>query len=223
MDIMSNSKDWVYRTRVIWINAAVALGLLIGFRLSPPVRAEWSARIAVFLVAFLNLMFFAVAPRPNATAAEGGSRRNAYGDLWAVITERPVVAAIFANQLWGGARSLGSALSMFRTSSSDYVKGLPNSGSIKTRLIVMSVLMLSVGVVWLLSASGVWRIRRWAWWLALCLNGLASGVTIFLQVFARNEFLVDIAATSAFVALLLPATRRLFKISGENQLLEQIS
>ena len=79
MDIMSNSKDWVYRTRVIWINAAVALGLLIGFRLSPPVTAEWSARIAVFLVAFLNLMFFCGG---TSTKCHGRRRRFSSKCIW---------------------------------------------------------------------------------------------------------------------------------------------
>lgn len=221
-DIIMVSEGWVHWTRIIWINAAMVLGLLIGFRISTPVTADWTARIAVFMLAVFNLMIFVVAPR-LAAVGEYGIRRNPYGEFWTVIIERPVVTAICSIQLWGVARSLGSTITMFRTSSGDYVKGLPNSESIKTRLIVMSILMFCVGMVWLLGAIGVWRTRKWAWWLALCLNGLASTVTIFLQIFTRHSFLIDIASTTAFVALLLPSTRRLFLVSGDTHVVEQPS
>lgn len=212
---MVAAESLVQRTKVVWINAAVVVGLLIGFRISVQVTAEWTARIAVFWLAFFNLLIFVVAPRLTAAKAEGGIGRNPYGELWAVVSARPAVTVLCCIQLWCAARSLATALTMFRTSTSDYVRGLPNSGNIHARLIASSIVMFFVGMLWLLGAIGLWRIRRWAWWLALCLNGLASATTIVLQAFVPHEFLVDIGSTVAIIVLLLPLTRRVFHIKEE--------
>jgi len=215
--VLKATESWVQRTKVVWLNASIVVGVLIGIWVSTPISAEWTARIAVFSVAFFNLMFFGVSPRLTPASAKGDVPRTPYLDLWRVIAERPVVTFLFCIQLWGVAQSLGTALSMSRATSSDYVKALPNSGNIKARLIGGCVLMFCVGMVWLLGAVGVWRIRKWAWWLVLCLNGLASGVAIILQMFTPHQFLVDIASTSAVVVLLLPSTRELFRVGSERR------
>jgi hypothetical protein len=77
----------------------MVLGVLIGFRTAIPVSAEWTARIAVFFLALFNLMFFVAAPRIAAAKAEGGVVRSPYGEVWAAISERPVVTVLCAIQL----------------------------------------------------------------------------------------------------------------------------
>jgi hypothetical protein len=74
--------------------------------------------------------------------------------------------------------------------------------------------LAAVGVLWLLSAIGLWQTRNWAWWLVLCLNGLASLITIVLQLLKRDQFLIDLLATGAVLLLLSSPTRKVFKGSG---------
>jgi hypothetical protein len=71
--------------------------------------------------------------------------------------------------------------------------------------------MILVGLIWLIGAVGVWQAYKWAWWLSLFLNGLASATTIALQVLMRDQFLVDVLSTGAVLLLLLPSTRRVFR------------
>jgi hypothetical protein len=214
--------SWVQRTKFVWFNAAMVLGVLIGFRLSPPMSVEFSVRVAVFCIAFFNLLFFGIVHRIAAATAQGGIRRNPYSELFLTVSERPAATVLAFIQLWGGARGLATAVTMSHTASSDYVKSLPNAGSIHTRLIVVSIVMVLMGGAWLLGAVGVWRTRKWAWWLTLCLNGLASATTIAIQVFRPHELLVDLGSTVAVIVLLLPSTRRAFHISAGTNLTSEV-
>jgi len=214
--------SWVQRTKFVWLNAAMVLGVLIGFRLSPPISVEWSARVIVFCLAFFNLFFFGIVLRITAATTQGSVRRDPYSELFVAVSERPAATVLACIQLWGGARGLATAVTMFRAASGDYVKSLPNAGSIQTRLILVSMVMVLMGAAWLLGAVGVWRTRRWAWWLTLCLNGLASATTIALQVFTPHEFLVDVGSTVAVIVLLVPSTRRAFHISGRSNLASEV-
>jgi hypothetical protein len=192
-------------------------GVFLGFWYSDYVlSAEAISRIAVFSLAFFNILFFVVQPRLAGASVVEGKRRNPYHEFWIVISERPVIAALLFVQLWGTSRVLASVIMLLRTYNSDYVRGMHNPESINFRLIAGSVVMAFVGLVWLLGAVGVWQTHKWAWWLSLCLNGLASATTITLQLFKRDQFLVDVLSTGAVLLLLLPSTRRIFSLSEKN-------
>jgi hypothetical protein len=163
---MASSNFW-QRTKFLWLNAAAICGLIVGFRLSSKMlSANASAYLVVFFLAFFNLIAFVVAPRLHAIPAGEGSRRNVYHELWIVLIEQPAITILFFIQLCAVARCFGSATLIFETASGNYVKGLSNAGSMYARLIGASILLLAVGLVWLWSAIGIWRARRWAWWLA---------------------------------------------------------
>jgi hypothetical protein len=74
-----------------------------------------------------------------------------------------------------------------------------------------AVLMGGVAALWMLGAVGLWRSRPWAWWLVLVLNGLAAAISCVLQVLKPDEFLLDPAATTAVVLLLIRSVRTEFR------------
>jgi uncharacterized membrane protein (DUF2068 family) len=199
----------------IVVNVAAVSGVLIGFRQSSQaLSAEATARIAVFLLAFVNLLFFVIRPRIRSMSAGDGIRPHPLTESWRVFSERPIVTALVSVQVWAVARVLGSIILMIRSYNSEYVRSLPNIQSVRSRLILVSVCLAAVGVLWLLSAIGLWQTRNWAWWLALCLNGLASLTTILLQLLKHDQFLIDVLATGAVILLLSSPTRKIFKGSG---------
>lgn len=199
----------------IVLNTAAICGVLIGFWQSSQVlSAEAISRTAVFLVAFVNLMFFVIRPRIRSMSAGDGVRPHPLRESWRVFSERPIVTALVFVQVWAVARVLGSIILILRSYNSEYVRSLPNIQSTRSRLILASVWLAAVGVLWLLSAIGLWQTRNWAWWLALCLNGLASLITIVLQLLKRDQFLIDLLATGAVLLLLSSPTRKIFKGSG---------
>lgn len=199
----------------IVVNVAAVCGVFIGFwQSSQALSAEATSRTAVFLLAFVNLMFFVIRPRIKSISAGDGIRPHPLRETWHVFSERPIVTALVFVQVWAVARVLGSIILMLRTYNSEYVRSLPNIQSVRSRLILVSVCLAAVGVLWLLSAIGLWQTRNWAWWLALCLNGLASLITIVLQLLKRDQFLIDLLATGAVLLLLSSPTRKIFKGSG---------
>jgi len=199
-------------TKVVWLNAVMVCGIWLGFWSShQSLSAQATSRIAIFFLAFFNMLFFVVQPRLAHASLEEGVRRNQYREFCTVLSERPVITALLFMQLWGAARSLASVITILRTYDSDYVRAMPNPGSINFRLIAASVSMILVGLIWLIGAVGVWQAYKWAWWLSLFLNGLASATTIALQVLMRDQFLVDVLSTGAVLLLLLPSTRRVFR------------
>jgi len=204
--------QWPFWKRAVLINASAAAGVYIGFA-SSGVNLPLSVKVytAVFAIVFINAMLFVVRPRIIAQKAAGIPAPNPWRVVYEVLAERPFITGLLIIQFLGMSRTIATSIEFMQASASDYVRGLPNAQSMTLRLMGMSVLMAGVSMLWLLGAIGLWRSRRWAWWLVLALNGLSATVSVVVQVLKLDEFLLDLPSMAAVVVLLLPAVRMEFR------------
>jgi len=190
--------------RAIWLNCAVIPGIVLGLWNAPhTISAEATGRVAVFFFAFTNLLFLIAQRRQRSLS----SQRTLFREAWATVAERPVITALVIMQLWAVARCVGSVIILSRAYSSPQAA----AQNLRGRVVLAGVLLVIVGFLWLASAAGLWQTKMWAWWVALVLNVLSAGISILLQMFKLDQFLIDPVATLMVVLLLWPATRRLFK------------
>jgi uncharacterized membrane protein (DUF2068 family) len=207
--------QWPFWERAVFWNAIAVAGLYIGFASSGTKGSvDLEVRIAVFIVAFMNLMFLVVRPRMIVRKANGMAAPNPWRVIYEVLAQRPFVTALVFLQLWGAARAAGTTSSFMQTSASAYVRSLPNAHSMTLRLIGVSMLMAIVAVLWLLGAIGLWQSYSWAWWLALVLNGLALTTGVVIQFFKLDLSLIDLFAIAAVLLLLLRPVRAEFRSSS---------
>lgn len=208
---MKQPDQWSIWQWALFTNATAALGIYFGF-LSSGVKLSSGTQVyvAVPMIVFLNLIFLVVRPRLREARAADQSAPSAIGVLSKVLTERPLVTVLCILQLVGATRGAATSMQILQTSTSGYVRSLPNSESMALRLTMFSMVMGSVALLWFLGAIGLWIERSWAWWLALVLNSLAAVVSGIIQVLKPREFFVDPWATLAVVLLLLRSVRRVF-------------
>jgi uncharacterized membrane protein (DUF2068 family) len=214
--------QWSVRQRAVFTNAIAAVGVYIGFASSGvKLSVDLETRIAVFIIAFMNLILLVVRPRIVAQNIAGGAAANPWRVVYEALAERPFITALTVLQLWGGARAAGTTIVFAQTAASDYVRSQPNAASMSQRLVWSSMLLVAVAFLWLLSAIGVWQRRLWAWWVALVLDGLAATTTIvlqfattFLHLGKPSGFLLALSSTAAVVFLLLPCLRTDFRKSS---------
>jgi hypothetical protein len=201
---------WPLWARATFWNVCGTAGICLGFASSAGhISAKLEAGIGVFTAALMNLMFLSV--RPRILAERGAAKTpNVWRIAYGVLTERPLVLTLVVLQLIGVARSTAATIVLVRTSTSAYIASLPNAHHVTQRLIGGSISMAGVTSLWILGAVGLWLNRRWAWWLALVLNGLAATVGLIFQVLLLDRFQLDIPATIVVVLLLLPAIRKRF-------------
>lgn len=192
-------------------NVLGAIGISLGFASGAKLSADLRVYIAVPAIVFLNLMFLVVRPR-IVLARTLGKSPNALNVLYEVLTERPILTLVCGLQLIGATRSTATTVKILQMSTTAYVQRLPNSQSIGLHLIWAPILMGLVALLWWLAAIGLWIRYKWAWWLALILNGLAATTTGIIQLLKLNEWLFDLWATTAVVLLLLRSIRRHFGI-----------
>jgi hypothetical protein len=208
--------DWSARKRAVALNLIGSLSLAIYFS-SADVKlpADYYAYTSVYLLAFLNFMFLVVRPRVL-TARRANINGNIYHILLYSSRGKGFIVLLVLIQLAGTSQSTGASAKFFVSASSQYVRSLPNASAIGHRMFGMCVAMATVALAWLLSAIGLWLGRRWAWWLALILNGLDVLVTILVTVllsFKKQEFAIgwrEIAGLVALILLMLPALRKQF-------------
>jgi hypothetical protein len=204
--------------RAFFTNAIAAIGVCIAFASSSAVlQTIFKVRIAVFTFAIMNLMLLVVGPRINAQKIADGTAANPRRVLYEALTERPFITTLVALELSGASRAMSTAIVFVRTSTSDYVRGMPNAHSLIFRLVGAAVPLGIIAALGLLGAIGLWRRCRWAWWLVLVLNGLAALVSGVLQLFKLNEFLLDPVAATAVVLLMLPTVRTEFRVVQKNR------
>jgi uncharacterized membrane protein (DUF2068 family) len=198
--------------RAFLINAVAIVGVFIGFA-SAGVQLPTilKARIAVFTIALMNFMLLVVRPRIISQKNKGEATAHPWSVAYQVLTERPFVVALLILQLLGVSRATAASIVFVETSTSAYVRGMANAQSMSLRLMGAAVLMGGVAALWMLGAVGLWRSRPWAWWLVLVLNGLAAAISCVLQVLKPDEFLLDPAATTAVVLLLIRSVRTEFR------------
>jgi hypothetical protein len=141
----------------LFTNVIAALGIYFGF-LSSEVKLSSSMQvyIAVPTIVFLNLLFLVVRPRIRAARSVGQSAPSSIGVLYAVLAKRPLLTSLCILQLVGASRSAATTIQILQASTSDYVRGLPNSGSMVSRLTLSSILMGSVALLWFLGVIGLW-------------------------------------------------------------------
>jgi hypothetical protein len=218
---LGKMNKWPLWGRIVFVNTIAFVGAVIGFassgdyaRLSPSIVVP----ICTFLFALANLMFLEVVPRMGTRSSAGAAKPNPWGILYDVLSSKPLITLLLVIQLIGTSRTTASTIIVLRTSTSDYIRSLPNATSMAQRLIWSSVPLACVAFLWLLSAIGVWQRRLWAWWLALALNGLAATTTIalqfattFLHLGKPSGFLLDLPSIAAVVLLLLPSVRTDFR------------
>jgi Na+/melibiose symporter-like transporter len=197
--------QWTVWKRAFIVNALGAVGVGLGFasseaKLSP----KYNVPIAVFVVAFLNLMFLIVRPRSLAARAEGKPKVAAIPLLIEVVQERPLIALLVVLQLIAVSRSATAAVTILQVAS---LRSLLDPSDLGFWMVVYSAVMTLVAGIWLASAVGIWCSRSWAWWLALLLNGLAASITAVLQLLDWHSYVLDIGAITAVVLLLLPTVR----------------
>jgi len=203
---------WPFWKRAVFTNAIAAVGVYIGFAQSD-VRLSISLKvhIAVFTIAFMNLMFLVIGPGIYAQKTEGRVAPALWHVMYEALSERPLIIVLVILQLLGTSRATATAIAFMQATASDYVRSLPTAHSMSLRLMGASVLMAGVAVLWLLGAIGLWRSYSWGWWLALVLNGLDAAVTAVLQMLKPTEFLLDMLAVTAVVLLLLRPVRTGFR------------
>ena len=159
----------------------------------------------------MNFMLLVVGPRITSQKNKGEATAHPWSVAYQVLAERPFVVALLILQLLGVSRATATTIVFVETSTSAYVRGMANAQSMSLRLIGAAVLMGGVAVLWMVGAVGLWRSRPWAWWLVLVLNGLAATISCILQVLKPDEFLLDPAAMTAVVLLLLRSVRTEFR------------
>jgi hypothetical protein len=200
-----NFDQWSVWKRAFMVNALGAIGVALGFassgvKLSPIYRVP----IAVFSLAFLNLMFLVLRPRIVATRAEGKPNAAALSMLGDVVRERPLIVLLVVLQLIAVSRSATASVTFFALG--DF-RSLLDPSNLSFWMTVYSAAMMVVAGIWLASAIGIWCRRSWAWWLAIVLNGIAASITAVLQMADLHSYVIDVGAIAAFVLLLLPAVR----------------
>ena len=207
MPLMQQMDKWPLWQWVLFTNAVGAVGICVGFLSGTQLPADLRVYIAVPAIVFLNLMFLVVRPRMAVARARGKSP-NAIGIFYEVIAERPILILACGLQLVGATRSTATTVQLLQTSTTAYVRNLPNSESVVLRLILTAILMGLVALLWWLGAVGLWMERKWAWWLALSLNALAATTSVIIQLLKLNQWLFDPWATTAVVLLLLREVRQ---------------
>jgi Na+/melibiose symporter-like transporter len=207
-----NFDQWSTWKRALVLNVLGAVGVAAGFAWSgaklPP---KYSVPVIVFILAYLNFLFLVIRPRILAAKAAGTPKIDTLRQLASVVCERPLIILLIIFQLIAISRSLTSAVTLIYLAGGEYVRHVPYAPSVRFRTIAMSVMMTVIAGIWLLGAVGLWRKRRWGWWLALVLNGLAAGVSALVQVLNTRSYLLDAVATSAVILLLLPTVRKQFR------------
>jgi len=201
--------------RVVITNAIAAGGVFTGFAVSDvKPAARIYVYIAVFIIAFVNLMFLAVRPRLVALRATGATSLNSFHSLYEILKERPLITALCIFQLIAGCRATATTIQIIQSTTTEYVRSLPNAHSVMSKMELGSLFMAADSALWLLSAIGLWRTRSWAWWVALVLNALAAIVSGLVQLTTMNRFLFDPLATLAVVLLLIQPVRKYFQRSN---------
>lgn len=192
--------------RAVWLNCAAVAGIVIGLWSTPQsLSDEATSRIAVFSLAVVNLLFLVAQPRLAQLSTDG--RSTIITEAWAAIAERPLTAVLVAMQLWGVARGIGTSIALGKA----YATPEAVARNLQGKVLLACALLSAVAVLWLVAAVGLWLTRTGAWWLALALNGLAAGVTTFIQLLKRDTFLIDPISVAMVVLLLLPPTQRTFR------------
>jgi uncharacterized membrane protein (DUF2068 family) len=201
--------------QVLFTNSIAVVGVLVGIAVSgvkPSFRL--SVYCSVFVIAWLNLMFLSAGPRFVALRAAGDTAVTPFGTLYGVLKERPFITALCILQLVSACQATATTFQIVQSAASGDVRSLPNSSAVVLKMGLASVLMAADSALWFLSAVGLWRTRSWAWWMALVLNALAAAVSLFVQLAAMNQFLLDPLATTAVVLLLIQPVRKHFRRSN---------
>ena len=186
--------------KAVWLNCAAIAGIVIGLWSGhQSLPSEALGRLAVFVLATFNLLFLVAQPR----VTRSSEANTVFREAWAALSERPLVTVLVALQLWAVGRFVGAVITLGKA----YGSSQAAAQNLQGRVLLGLALLAAVGLLWLVGAAGLWQTRRWAWWLVLVLNALAAGTSVVIQLFRRDEFLVDPVALAMICFLLLPATR----------------
>jgi uncharacterized membrane protein len=200
--------QWSLWKRATFWNVCVAVGVYLGFvwsraKVTPNVRGY----IIVFFMAFANILYLSVRPRIVAERDAGRPRPNSWRVLFEVLAERPFITVLLLLQLVRVSQAVAATIYFLQGPTDAFVRNTPNAESIVPYFHLTGWFMASVGVIWLLSAIGLWRSNSWAWWLAVVLNGY----NVVLQLSNLHKFSLDPLSGIAVVVLLLPQVRMEFR------------
>jgi hypothetical protein len=206
---MASVGDWPPWKRLVFANATGGVGAWMGLaRSGIKLSLQIQVPIAVFTIAFMNLMLVVVAPRISKQRSAGVAGPNPFKVLYEILRERPFIATLCILQLLGASRSTAATLEFLQASASAYVRSQANAEVLIHRLLLASLLVGVVAVLCFSSAIGLWLKRSWGWWLAMILNALAATVSMILQILSPHQFLLDPIATIAVVILLVRPVRK---------------
>jgi hypothetical protein len=200
--------QWPLWQRVLFTNAVTAVGVYLGFASTGfKTSAIPAGFIAVFTMAFVNLMLLVVAPRVHAKKTAGIAAPSPWRVLYEVLAERPFISALLILQLIRMSYATAATFIFFQGPTSHYFRDTPNLQSMTPFIYATGWFMVGVAVLWLSSAVGLWRGYLWAWWLSLILNGS----NVVPQLWNLHKFVLDPISLVAVVLLLLRQVRAEFR------------
>jgi hypothetical protein len=181
------------------VNIAAVAGIVIGLYWRNGLSYRSISLIAVFTLAWVNLMFAAGA---KGRMAGEGNRTTVWNEFFKSLYERPTISALFILVLWRAANELASMIAYI------HIPGTSAKAECAASALFLAILLAA--------AFGIWVGRKWAWWSVLVFEALFLVSSVLVQLGDTEKLDIDLKAIAALTLLFLPTTRRAFPPNPQN-------